>query len=84
MGNDLPAGLWGIGDVKENWGIFDSFNTGDVACCFFFADWDPGLRNLETMSPFKELAPGETWTLSHSYVYTDNLAEFLKKESGGK
>lgn len=84
VGDDLPAGLWGIGDVKENWGIFDYFNSQDVASCFFFADWDPRLRNLETMSPFKELAPGETWTISHSYVFTDNLAEFLKKESGGK
>lgn len=77
-GKTLPKGMWGIGDEEENWGIFNYFNTEEISLCFFFADWDPRLRNLELMSKFKELKVGEALKISHKYIFVEDLRGFLK------
>jgi hypothetical protein len=73
-----PIILWGFGDKKENWGIFDCFNPDEIEICFLFSDYLPKLRNLELMSKFKELKPGESLKVLHKYMLVEDLKAFLK------
>lgn len=76
--NDLPRGMWGIGDVRENWGLFNYFDTNEITQCYYFADWVPELRTLELFSRLEELEPGESLKVAHKYTLVDKLDEFLK------
>lgn len=81
VGKDLPKGMWGIGDVQENWGLFNYFNKDEIAQCYLFADWMPELRNLELWGRLKELEPGRSLRVAHKYCLVNNLDEFLKNYS---
>jgi hypothetical protein len=74
-GNELPKGEWVISSAKPALQIRNRFREDEVARCGF--DWSfrgaAGLNiNLSIVSPERELAPGQQFTLTSEYDLMDS------------
>lgn len=68
MGDDLPAGAWGVFDPATEEGLVNEFDPGQVRACYVHVDARNGYYNIELFSQPRDLAPGGALELTHRYV----------------
>ena len=63
----LPAGAWALVDLDAGRAIVHRFNPADVDRCYVNVSQVESRANLEVMTRPRQLQPGESVTIEHSY-----------------
>jgi hypothetical protein len=77
-GDDLPQGLWFVIDKEKNIGLANYFDPGQISSCYLYGEIEESC-NLELLSRYRKLKPGESLTITHKYILIGDAKKMLSK-----
>ncbi|MBN2311721.1 MAG: DUF4838 domain-containing protein [Candidatus Hydrogenedentes bacterium] len=74
---ELAGDVWLFGDPARNWGLANRIEPHRIQTLYAFWGKREQAMNLELWGRRQELAPGDTETLDHAYVFIEDLQAYL-------